>query len=248
MHNVTERGLREIVHGKALAAEGAEHAWNWASAAGRVRAKRRAELIVRAANIGPGMRVLEIGCGTGLFTEFFVAAGASVCAVDISPDLLELARQRGIDPKGVKFYCGEFESLDLPGPFDAVVGSSVLHHLDIALSLARIRDDLVPGGRLSFAEPNYLNPQVWAERRIPVVRRMMGASPDETAIVRWRLGRSLRELGFEDISIRNFDWLHPAVPAALIPIVSSVGRMLEAVPLVKEFSGSVLIAAEKPSE
>jgi len=246
MHRVTERGRREIEHGKVLADRGPEDAWNWGSAAGRVRAKRRAELIVRAAQLGPGRRVLEIGCGTGLFTESFVAAGASVCAVDISPDLLELARRRGLDPNRVDFRCGEFESLDLPGAFDAVVGSSVLHHLDMDVSLARIRDMLVPGGRLSFAEPNYLNPQVWAERRIPIVRKMVGASPDETAIVRWSLRRLLLRLGFEEVVIRNFDWLHPAVPSALIPTVSGVGGLLEAIPLVREFSGSVLIAAAKP--
>ena len=94
--------------------------------------------------------------------------------------------------------------------------------MDVALN--RVLAPLVPGGRMAFAEPNYLNPQVWPERTIPAVRRMVGTSPDETAIVRWGMRRKLLSLGFQDVVVRNFDWLHPATPGFLIPAVSALGR------------------------
>jgi len=93
-----------------------------------------------------------------------------------------------------------------------------------------------------------LNPQVWVERNIPAVRERNGASPDETAIVRWKLSRDLSEIGFTDIQIRNTDWLHPATPAPLIPIIQNIGLLLEALPGIKEFTGSVLIKARKPEQ
>ena len=108
--------------------------------------------------MGPGVRALEIGCGTGLFTEMFKETGADLLAVDISGELLERARARHIANNRVRFIEGRFEDSAVGGPFDAVIGSSVLHHLDVRVALARIHGLLTPGGRLCLAEPNMLNP------------------------------------------------------------------------------------------
>src|SRR5438270_13417090 len=82
------RAKHEILHGRKLALGHAETTWGWGTPAGKLRADRRAELIARGARLCPGMRALEIGCGTGLFTEWFARTGADIIAVDISPDLL----------------------------------------------------------------------------------------------------------------------------------------------------------------
>jgi 2-polyprenyl-3-methyl-5-hydroxy-6-metoxy-1,4-benzoquinol methylase len=247
MTPTTERARNEIAHGQKLASSGnPEDIWNWNSPAGRVRAQRRGKLIAETAQLKPGMRVMEIGCGTGLFTEIFARYGASILAVDISPDLLSYARARHLPPELVEFREMRFEDCDLDNPFDAVVGSSVLHHLDMNAALQTIYNLLKPGGTMVFAEPNMLNPQVWAERNIPAVRERNGASPDETAIVRWRMAHDLATIGFTDIHLRNIDWLHPATPKSFIPIISRVGLLLEQVQLIREFSGSILISARRP--
>src|SRR5215470_6599353 len=95
-HELLGRGDREIEHGKRLAALETETVWGWGTPAGRLRAKRRAMLIGEGARLGPGVRVLEIGCGTGLFTEAFAATGADIVAVDISPELVDIAKRRGL--------------------------------------------------------------------------------------------------------------------------------------------------------
>lgn len=239
------RADRETRHGQFLAAGGAEELWGWGTPAGRLRASRRAGLVVAGAGLGPGVKALEIGCGTGNFTEFFAAAGATVVAVDISPDLLEIARRRGLPPDRVTFLCQRFEDASIPGPFDAVIGSSVLHHLDIEAALARIHHLLKPGGRMAFAEPNMLNPQIFAERT--VLRRLLPqVSPDETAFVRWILRRQLHNAGLRDVRITPFDWVHPAIPVSMISAVSAVGRVIESLPGLREFSGSLLIQARRP--
>lgn len=241
----SQRIEHELDHGRKLSAEGAEGLWGWGTPAGRVRAARRTGLITAAAGLGPGMTVLEIGCGTGMFTEAFAATGATVVAVELSPDLIAEARARGLPESRVQFVLSDFMTFEFGQPFDAVIGSSVLHHLDIEASLQRIRRLLRPGGAMSFAEPNLLNPQVFLERRF---RRLFPyVSPDETAFVRFGLARLMTRCGFEEVRVRPFDWLHPAVPRPMIPFVSGAGRVVEALPGLREFAGSLLITGRRPA-
>ena len=239
---LSERGLSEVKHGQYLAQGNPEDIWGWSSPAGQLRAVRRAELIMRGAALGPNVSALEIGCGTGNFTERFATSGARIIAVDLSPDLLELAHQRNLP--GVEFRLQAFEDAEIDGPFDAVIASSVLHHLDLSRAWDKIFQLLKPGGRLSVAEPNMLNPQIYAERHFRSFFPQV--SPDETAFVRWQVRRTLERVGFSDISIVPFDWLHPAMPPALIPLVRSIGAVVERLPLVREFSGSLWISARRP--
>lgn len=235
---------REIRHGKRLAREHAETQWGWGTPAGRQRMLRRARQIIETAKLTAGMQALEIGCGTGLFTERFGETGCRLLAVEISPDLLARARDRLKNLRNVRFEPCAFETLKCEGAFDAVIGSSVLHHLDLQVSLEKIFQLLKPGGRMVFAEPNMLNPQVFLERKFR--RWFPYVSPDETAFCAIRLAGTLRESGFKDVSITPFDWLHPATPPALMPLVSRLGRLAERLPLVREISGSLLILARKP--
>jgi 2-polyprenyl-3-methyl-5-hydroxy-6-metoxy-1,4-benzoquinol methylase len=239
------RARAEIDHGKRLSLGDPELTWGWGTEAGRLRARRRADLIARGARLAAGMRALEIGCGTGMFTEMFAESRADLVAVDISEELLARARARGI--ANARFLARPFEECDVEGPFDAVIGSSVLHHLAVGESIARIFALLRPGGRLSFAEPNYLNPQVFLERKLRFIKPLFWhVSPDETAFVRWWLGALLAKAGFEDIRITPFDWLHPSTPPGLIRAVLAVGSGLERTPLLREFSGSLHITAGRP--
>lgn len=236
----------EIEHGRYLVEHDPEQVWGWGSPAGQVRARRRAELVATGARLAPGCRALEVGCGTGLFTEVFAARGADIVAVDISEELISLAQKRGLPHERVRFLVKPFEECSVDGPFDAVLGSSILHHLDLDVALPRLFELLKPGGWFSFAEPNMINPQICAQKNIPWLKRMMGDSPDETAFVRWSFARRLARTGFTDIRITPFDWLHPAVPAFLIKPVSFLGRIFERLPLVREFSGSLVITARRP--
>lgn len=235
----------EVEHGRRIA-EHAEAVWNWSSPAGRLRAQRRANLLAELAELGPGRTVLELGCGTGLFTELFAATGATVVAIDVSEDLLEQARCRQTWPPGIRFVAADAERLEFPAEsFDAVIGSSVLHHCDLERALAEAFRVLKPGGRLAFAEPNMLNPQIFLQRHVRLLRELAGESPDETAFVRWKLQTALEQSGFEQVCIRPHDFLHPATPKPAIPLVRAAGSLLERLPLLREVAGSLLISARR---
>lgn len=241
---VRERAKHEIEHGTFLGNQDTELVWGWGTPAGRVRALRRAKLLAEGAKLCAGMRILEIGCGTGMFTELFSKSNAQIVAVDISFDLLCKARARKLPADKVFFMEKPFEECAVDGPFDAVVGSSILHHLELDTALLKIYELLKPGGIVSFAEPNMLNPQVFAERKFRALFPYV--SPDETAFIRWKFRRALEKVGFTDVEIVPFDWLHPAVPPPLIGLVSLLGRAVENIPLLREFSGSLYIKAVRP--
>lgn len=243
----SSRAAHEIEHGRKLAQHEPEQIWGWGTPAGRLRAARRADLIISGAALGPGKRALEIGCGTGNFTEKFARSGAQIVAVDISPELLEKARARGLPESQVRFLAKPFEQCDVDGPFDAVIGSSILHHLDIQPALAKILALLKPGGVMCFAEPNLVNPQIMIQKNIPWIRERLGDSPDERAFVRWSLRKLLLKTGFESAVIIPFDWLHPATPERMIGAVQAAGKIFEKTPLLKELAGSLLIRASRPA-
>ncbi|MBU0719364.1 MAG: methyltransferase domain-containing protein, partial [Planctomycetes bacterium] len=170
----------------------------------------------------------------------------NVVAVDISPILLEQAAAKEIAGK-VAFRIDDAEQLSFDdSSFDAVAGSSILHHLDVQAAAGEICRVLRPGGRMAFAEPNMMNPHIVFERSTPAVRRWMGVSPEETAFFRWRLAKLLRTAGFSNIRVNPYDFLPPAVPGALVPLVRGLGDILERLPLVREIAGSLIISAQRP--
>jgi ubiquinone/menaquinone biosynthesis C-methylase UbiE len=234
----------EIAHGKKLAAEGAEEIWNWSSPAGQKRADRRANYFVELAKVKQGEKVLEIGCGTGLFTQkFFDATKAEITAIDISQDLLDEAKR---NLPQVNFKKDDAMKLSFADEsFDVVFGSSVLHHLDFKPALEEIYRVLKKGGRMIFAEPNMLNPQIFIQKNIPFIKKWLGDSPDETAIVRWSFKTEMQNVGFCSIKIFPYDFLHPSTPEFLIPLVKGIGNMVEKIPLLNEIAGSVIIYGEK---
>lgn len=239
-----QRLINEIKHGKYLVAHGAGEIWNWETPAGRVRWARRTKMLT--SRLTPEMKVLELGCGTGYFTRELVKSNATITAIDISPDLLELAEQE-IDNSNVTFRIDNAYQLSFPdGHFDAVIGSSVLHHLDVQKAVSEIFRVLKPNGFMVFTEPNMMNPQIALQKNIPYLKRKLGDSPDETAFFCWPLSRLLRKQGFSGIKIEPFDFLHPAIPPKMISLVSWLGMVMENLPLIREIAGSLYIVAKKP--
>jgi len=240
---VDERVANEIQHGRFLADHGAGEIWNWESPAGKLRWARRVTMLSK--HLRSGMTVLELGCGAGYFTRELARSGADIVAIDVSPELLEIARSNCSAPN-VRYEIQNAYELSYPDAgFDSVVGSSVLHHLEIEEALREIYRVLKPGGTICFTEPNMLNPQIAIQKNVPWVKRKLGDSPDETAFFRWSLRRLLEITGYREVRIDPFDFLHPQTPVPLVNRLDAVGRFLESVPVISEFAGSLYIRAVK---
>src|SRR5215470_6627256 len=146
------RTATEIQHGRFVAQQGAGEIWNWEGPAGKMRWGRRVKMLSN--HLRAGMSVLELGCGTGYFTRELARSGADIVAVDVSPELLEIAKVDCSAPN-VRYQIQNAYELSYPDAiFDSVVGSSVLHHLEIEDALREIYRVLKPSGAIYFTEPN----------------------------------------------------------------------------------------------
>ena len=116
---------------------------------------------------GPQGRVLELACGTGLWTGQLAAAAQHVTAVDASPEALALNRRKVGDPR-VQYVEADLFSWRPAEPYDTVFFAAWLSHVPpdrFDAFWALLADCLTPDGRVFFIEDG---PAVAAwERTIP---------------------------------------------------------------------------------
>lgn len=237
----------EIIHDSHIK-DDAEFFWGWSTPAGKLRAQRRADLIVKELNKKGFSKILEIGSGTGIFTDFLCRAGFEVHGIDISSDLLKKAAQKCMGAGNLTLSVADAQALPYPdGSFDAVIGVCVLHHMDVLPVLSEIKRVMKDGGLMIFSEPNMMNPQLMLQKNIKAIKRLkvLGETEDETAFFRWPMKKMLEDMGFKNVSVTPFDFLHPWTPKPFIPFVKNLGIVLEDIPVIREIAGSLFIYAAK---
>jgi len=102
------------------------------------------------AGVGPGCRVLEIGCGTGQATIPLAERGCQIVAVELGAELAEVARRNLARFPDVEVVPAPFEPWPLPAePFDLVLSATAFHWIDPAVRVIKSADALRPGGALA---------------------------------------------------------------------------------------------------
>ena len=120
--------------------------------AGMVRHEPVIEAILDNAGVGSGMRVLDVACGTGVLFPDYLARGASVTGIDISPEMARIAAEKFAGEPRVQVLCGDVEEAVFSQPFDVVMVYNAFPHFpDPARLIARLGRLVKPGGRLSVA-------------------------------------------------------------------------------------------------
>lgn len=108
-----------------------------------------------------GSRLLDAGCGSGQFAIAFAHLGCAVTAQDLSPAMVDRARDHARD-RGVEiaFRTGDITKLpDAPNAFDAIHARVVLQFVpNVPAALREFRRVLRPGGRLFASVPGSLSP------------------------------------------------------------------------------------------
>jgi ubiquinone/menaquinone biosynthesis C-methylase UbiE len=114
--------------------------------------------VLRRAGLGPGMQVLDVGCGVGdvsLLASRMVGAQGAVLGVDRAASSLDTARQRAatLDVKNVTFVESEMIEFETDRTFDALIGRLVLLYIpNPAAALRRLARHVKPGGIVAFQE------------------------------------------------------------------------------------------------
>lgn len=106
--------------------------------------------VLDAAGVGAGQRVLDVGCGSGLFCYLAAQRGAQVAGVDASTGMLDIAKSR--TPAG-DFHVGEMEDLQFgDDTFDLVAGfNSFQFAADPVNALRQAKRVAKPNGKVSMA-------------------------------------------------------------------------------------------------
>ncbi len=164
--------------------------------------------LLRAARLAPGMRVLDIATGTGIAAETaaeVVGPSGQVVAADVSPAMVERARERLGGLPNVAFAVEDGQHLALPDEsFDAVLcNMGLMYFPDPARGLAEFRRVLRPGGR-AVVSNNTTPERSLISRVLVIIGRHVPSKAAEAARL-FSLGDEghLRALfgaaGFEDV-------------------------------------------------
>lgn len=224
--------------------------WQRYPGTGPVKLRWRALTVRHCFHVLPGERILELGAGSGLWTQYLTAVlrGENpITAATFNRDLHEAGERRGL-PNVSFVYAGDGLDTLPPASFDYVVGTGILCHDRYPHNLREIHRLLKPGGQLFFFEANYWNPQVFVKNTVPAVGRWSGQAECQTAMRKFQLMQMASHQGFTHVEVIPYDIMHPRIPRSLVPWVQSIGFVLEHAPAVREFCGTLYIWAKKPGE
>jgi SAM-dependent methyltransferase len=200
-----------------------------------------------------GQRIVDFGCGSGANSALLANRDAHVWGIDISEDLLRLARRR-LEASGRRggatFIAGSAHDLPFPdGSIDLVFGIAILHHLDLDLVSREVRRVLKPGGRAIFQEPVRNSAAIrFARKLIPY--RAPDISPFERPLTDAELARFAK--GFSSVSVRAFALPHVQV-GQVLPVVKNYWRtlyaidrrLLDRIPLLRRYASIRVIHLAK---
>lgn len=159
--------------------------------------------ITRALGDLRGKRLLDVGCGLGEASVYFALRGADVTSSDLSPGMLDATtRLATLNGVSVTPHLSAAEDLRLPpeARFDVIYAGNLLHHVDIAPTLERLRPHLAEGGRVVTWDPLHYNPVINVYRAMASSVR----TPDEHPL-KWSDIQLFRRK-FRDVETRYF-WL-----------------------------------------
>jgi SAM-dependent methyltransferase len=174
--------------------------------------ERQVDEMIARTGLRPSDRVLDVGAGMGRYTLPLADRGLAVEAIDLSPELLAVLRERAGDREIPTHHADVIDLVGShAGAFDAVIGFFVLHHMhDVPGSMQAMAKLLRPGGRLGFLEPNPYNPLYYVQM---AVRPSMTWEGDG-GIVRMRrrpLVAAVRDAGLLDARLERFGMFPPQV-------------------------------------
>jgi len=207
----------------------------------------RALTVRHCFHVLPGETLLELGAGSGVWTEHLdeVLKGRNpITAAYFNEEYRNSPvwrRLRNVNS------CLVERLEDLPAEsYDYVVGTAILCHNRFSENLKSILRLLKPGGQILFFENNLLNPQVFLKNAIPALGRSLGNAGCQVGLSKFNFLRSASHQGFVDIDVIPYDIVHPSLPKWLVFKLQSLAFLFERAPLIRDLCGTLYLWARKP--
>ena len=109
--------------------------------------------ILDNAEVGAGMTVLDVACGTGVMFDYYLSRGVeSVVGIDISPEMAKIAAEKYASEPRVQVICGDVEDYAFDRKFDRIVVYKAFPHFPHPTRLIKLLGELLKeDGRLTIA-------------------------------------------------------------------------------------------------
>jgi SAM-dependent methyltransferase len=221
--------------------------WRRYPATSPVKLRWRALTVRHCFHVVPGESILELGAGSGLWTEHLLDAlrGENpVTAAVFNRDLADAAERRAL-PNTRVVHVTALDALPAES-FDYIVGTAILCHDAYEENLAALYRLLKPGGQLLFFEANYWNPQVFLKSVIRPIGRWAGDAKCQLGMSKFHLMKSASHQDFTHIEVLPYDIIHPLTPRMFIRPLQSIAFILEHAPVVRDLCGTLHIWLVKP--
>jgi ubiquinone/menaquinone biosynthesis C-methylase UbiE len=200
-----------------------------------VRLNRKANLVIQEAQINNNSKVLEVGCGTGVYTSMFAQMKADFTAIDISPQMIDVCKKKQILNEK-KLIVMDAEQMDFYGDsFDTVIGCYILQWLQMSRFFHEVNRVLKPHGKLVLLAKNGKNPLTFIDQVIFTARYVLKDSVFSDIVLDDNIRKRLEFNGFINIKIIPIEFTYNR----------RINSILESIPIVKNITGSLLISAEK---
>ncbi|MGW2374501.1 class I SAM-dependent methyltransferase [Kitasatospora sp. NPDC001683] len=190
------------------------------------------DLVSRIVAGSPGPHVLDVGCGTGIASRQFQAAGCTVLGIDPDARMADAARAHGL-----RVEVATFEAWEPAGRrFDTVIAAQSWHWVDPAVGAPKAARVLRPGGRLAIFGHVFEPPAEVAEAFAAAYRRVAPDSPFssqparrplETYLAGYaKIADAIRETGrFDDPEQWRFDWQRPYTREQWLDLLPTTGAL-----------------------
>jgi len=204
---------------------------------------------VRLTALPPHARVVDLGCGSGTFTNLLQQAGYACVGLDISGKLIEVGRRKHAD---LKLLQGDIEHLPFaPASFDGVLLSGVIHHFpDASRCAAEVSRILRPQGRFMAFDPNRMNPFMWLYRDpASPFYSSVGVTANERPVLARQVAAIFERAGFEVsthyLSGLAYRYVASARARLLLPVYNVIDAAVFGIPLMKPLRPFVLTVGRK---
>jgi len=155
-----------------------------------------------------GRTALDVGCGAGLLAEPLARLGASVTAIDASPEVIHVAREHASAMGlAIDYRAGDVQQLE--GQFDLITCMEVIEHVaDPAAFLKALAKRLAPDGLLVMSTPNATS---WSRLMMITIGEGLGRIPKGTHdfdkfISPERMKMLLADAGFKCLDVEGIAW------------------------------------------